>query len=153
MRKMDSSKMELTQGFQCLGHSKWTICSLLSQFCLENFPTLNFYTGECQFLITPCNWKWEKLIHQNIPIKSLAWEQEIHPQLNWFKSWDFQSWAFSACYAYFPFLKIIPEIFHLSRSSDTCTLLDIKTRFEVDPARRALWAARDQPRTLFIWPA
>ena len=34
-----------------------------------------------------------------------------------------------------------------------CTLLDIKTRFEVDPARRALWAARDQPRTLFIWPA
>ena len=33
------------------------------------------------------------------------------------------------------------------------TLLDMKTRFEVDPARRALWAARDQPRTLFLWPA
>ena len=33
------------------------------------------------------------------------------------------------------------------------TLLDIKTRFEVDPAWRVLWAVRDQPQTLFIWPA
>ena len=57
--------MELTQGFQCLGHSKWTICSLLSKFCPENFPTLNFYTGECQFLITPEAENEKKGIHPN----------------------------------------------------------------------------------------
>ena len=28
-------------GFQCLGHSNWTICSLLSHFCFTNFPTFS----------------------------------------------------------------------------------------------------------------
>ena len=37
--------MERTDGFQCLGHSNWTICTLLSQFCSPNFTTLHFYTG------------------------------------------------------------------------------------------------------------
>ena len=30
--------MDETQGFGCLGHSNWTICSMLSQFCSLNFP-------------------------------------------------------------------------------------------------------------------
>ena len=34
-------KMNETEGFQCLGHSNWTICSPLSQFCSENFPTFS----------------------------------------------------------------------------------------------------------------
>ena len=36
--KLDSLNLSETQGFQCLGHSNWTICSPLSQFCSENFP-------------------------------------------------------------------------------------------------------------------
>ena len=30
-----------TEGFQCLGHSNWIICSPLSPFCSENFPTFS----------------------------------------------------------------------------------------------------------------
>ena len=45
--------MDDTEGFQCLVHSNWTICNPLSQFCSDIFPTLDFHTGECQFLITP----------------------------------------------------------------------------------------------------
>ena len=45
--------MDETEGFQCMEHSKWTICSLLSQFCHEIFPTLDFHARECQFLVTP----------------------------------------------------------------------------------------------------
>ena len=33
-----TSKLDETKGFQWLGHSNWTICSLLSQFCIGNFP-------------------------------------------------------------------------------------------------------------------
>ena len=33
IRKGNSPKLDDTQGFQCLGHSKWTICILLSWFC------------------------------------------------------------------------------------------------------------------------
>ena len=35
---LPTSEMGETEGFQCLGHSNWTICSLLSPFCSENFP-------------------------------------------------------------------------------------------------------------------
>merc|ERR1739842_70987 len=31
--------MDETEGFQCLGHPNWTICSLLSQSCFPNFST------------------------------------------------------------------------------------------------------------------
>merc|ERR1712214_148241 len=31
-------KLDETEGFQCLGHSNWTICSPLSHFCFQNFP-------------------------------------------------------------------------------------------------------------------
>ena len=33
--------MDKTEGFGCLGHSNWTICSLLSHFCSHNFPTFS----------------------------------------------------------------------------------------------------------------
>ena len=33
--------MDETKGFQCLGHSNWTICSPLSPFCSEIFPTFS----------------------------------------------------------------------------------------------------------------
>ena len=36
-----SPNMDKTEGFQCLGHSNWTICSPLSPFCSEIFPTFS----------------------------------------------------------------------------------------------------------------
>ena len=35
------SKLNETEGFQCLGHSNRTICSPLSLFCSQNFPTFS----------------------------------------------------------------------------------------------------------------
>ena len=55
MRKWNSPNLSKTEGFECKGHSNWTICNHLSQFCSEIFPTFDFHTGECQFLITPGN--------------------------------------------------------------------------------------------------
>ena len=33
--------MDQTEGFQCLGHSNWIICSPLSQFCFPKFSTFS----------------------------------------------------------------------------------------------------------------
>ena len=33
--------MDETEGFQCLGHSNWTMCSPLSPFCSEIFSTFS----------------------------------------------------------------------------------------------------------------
>ena len=41
MGKWNSPNLSKTEGFECLGHSIWTICSLLSQFCSPNFPTFS----------------------------------------------------------------------------------------------------------------
>ena len=41
IRKWNSLNLSVRGGFQCLGHSNWTICSLLSQFCPLNFPTFS----------------------------------------------------------------------------------------------------------------
>ena len=38
--------------FECLGHSNWTICSLLSQSCFLNFQIFHFYYWEF-------NWVWQ----------------------------------------------------------------------------------------------
>ena len=43
MRKGSSPN---TEGIKCLGHSNWTTCSLLSQFCSEIFPTFYFHAPE-----------------------------------------------------------------------------------------------------------
>ena len=37
-----TSNLDETGRFQCLGHSNWTYCSPLSQFCSECFPTFDF---------------------------------------------------------------------------------------------------------------
>ena len=39
MRIHPTPKMDETEGFQCLGHSNWTICSPLSPFCSERFAS------------------------------------------------------------------------------------------------------------------
>ena len=36
-----TSKLNETRGFQCLGHSNWTICSPLSPFCPRKFSTFS----------------------------------------------------------------------------------------------------------------
>ena len=38
IRIIPTPKMEETEGFQCLGHSNWTICIPLNPCCSENFP-------------------------------------------------------------------------------------------------------------------
>ena len=38
MGKWNSHNQSVTKVFQCLGHSNWTICSLLSQFCSDICP-------------------------------------------------------------------------------------------------------------------
>ena len=34
-------KLDETEGFQCLGHSNWTICSPSSHFCFHIFPSFS----------------------------------------------------------------------------------------------------------------
>ena len=36
---LPTSKLNETEGFQYLGHSNWTICSPLSHFCFQIFPS------------------------------------------------------------------------------------------------------------------
>ena len=43
---LPTPEMDETEGFQCLGHSNWTICSLLSQFCFPNFPNFSLLSWE-----------------------------------------------------------------------------------------------------------
>ena len=44
-------KMDETQGFQYLEHSNWTICSLLSWFCSNKFPTSSSLYWGSHFLL------------------------------------------------------------------------------------------------------
>ena len=56
MRKGNSPKLDDTQGFQCLVHSNWTICSLLSWFCPQFFPPLyrvSYNKPNVQIIIKP----------------------------------------------------------------------------------------------------
>ena len=56
IRKGNSPKLDETQGLQCRGHSKWTICSLLSWFCSQIFPSSNHASHNkpnMPILITP----------------------------------------------------------------------------------------------------
>ena len=102
MGKKESPQIEWeyeTQGFLTMGHSNWTICSLLNWFCSKEFPPIYLLYWERPFLITPergrsRGWKWKKrnslkvdetqgfltLGHSNWTICSL---------LNWFCSKKF----------------------------------------------------------------
>ena len=54
-----SPNLSEPQGTQYLGHSNWTICSPLSQFCPEIFPTFDFHTGEANSFIPQENEKMD----------------------------------------------------------------------------------------------
>ena len=54
-------------GFQCLGNSNWTLCSLLSWFCHNNFPTSSSLYWGSHFLLHP---------------KELKIKQGIHPKMD-----------------------------------------------------------------------
>ena len=51
--KGNHPKVDETQGFQYLGHSNWTIWSLLNWLCSKKFPTFCPSYWEVQLLITP----------------------------------------------------------------------------------------------------
>ena len=53
MRKGIPPTVSETQGFQYLGHSNWTICSLWSWFCTVNFPSFWLSYWGVQLSITP----------------------------------------------------------------------------------------------------
>ena len=64
--KGNHPKVNETQGFLYLGHSNWTICSLLSWFCSKNCPTIWLSYWEFQLSVTPERGKWEKGIHPKV---------------------------------------------------------------------------------------
>ena len=43
---LKSHNQRVKVGFQCLGHSNWTICGQLSHFCTDFFSISHFYTGD-----------------------------------------------------------------------------------------------------------
>ena len=55
-------------GFLYLGHSNWTICSLLSRFCSKIFPLFRSLYWGSLFLLPQReeNWKLEKGIHPKV---------------------------------------------------------------------------------------
>ena len=53
MGKRKSSKSEWDTGVLYLGHSNWTICSLISRFCSLNFPPFLLSYWGVQFCSTP----------------------------------------------------------------------------------------------------
>ena len=46
---LQTLKLDERVGFQCLGQSNWTNCSLLSHFCLGIFPTFSLSYWEANF--------------------------------------------------------------------------------------------------------
>ena len=49
--KGNHPKVDETQGFQYLGHSKWTICSLLNWFCSKHLQLFALHTGRSNCLL------------------------------------------------------------------------------------------------------
>ena len=98
------TKVNETQGFQYLGHSNWTICSLFSRFCSLIFPPSCLSYWEVQFLIT-----------QEIGRKEAAGAEigEKGFTQKWMRHRGFSTWGikkgpFACCSADF-----VPQFFHL----------------------------------------
>ena len=55
-------KLDETEGFQCLGHSNWTICSPLSHFCFQIFASFSpsYWAGIHYFPMVA--WIWGEII-------------------------------------------------------------------------------------------
>ena len=66
MGKWKSHDQSEMQVFQCLGHSKWTICSRLSQFCCSNFPNFSLLSCEANSY-HPRHGEGRKWENQNLP--------------------------------------------------------------------------------------
>ena len=80
-------KFDRTEGFQCLGHSNWTICSLLSPFCSEIFAS-----------VSPSYWETISYYPRGLIIgvgKILQLQNLIG--LRVFSAWGIQTGPFAAC--------------------------------------------------------
>ena len=80
--------MDETQGFLYLGHSNWTICSLLRIFGSKMFPPSNSLRGGVEILL-PQSWKWEKWVHR------------IMDESQWFLSSGHSNWTFCSLWSGF----------------------------------------------------
>ena len=96
-----TSKLDETEGFGCLGHSKWTICSPLSPFCSEIFPSFSpSYWGAISYYP-----------------RGLIMEKRVFSQLqNWMRqkglgTWGIQTGPFAAHSAHFVLKNF--HFFHL----------------------------------------
>ena len=78
-------KMDEPQGFLYLGHSNWTICSLLSWFCSLNFPTSSSSYWGAHFLLPQRGENEKKGITQK-------WMRH-----RGFCTWGIQTGPFAAC--------------------------------------------------------
>ena len=63
--------MDESDSFQCLGHSNWTICSLLSQFCSEFFKLLTLMP-QSPFSLFP-----RKMRKGNSPNSKIGWYRGV----------------------------------------------------------------------------
>ena len=66
MGKWKSHNLSEMQVFQCLGQSKWTICSRLSKFCCSNFPNFSLLSWEANSY-HPRHGEGGKWENQNLP--------------------------------------------------------------------------------------
>ena len=95
--KGNHSKVNETQWFLTLGHSNWTICSLLSWFCSWNFPTSYLSSWEVQLFITP-----ERGRAKGGRSMGIKWGKEKGITQKWmrhrgFWHWGIQIGPFAAC--------------------------------------------------------
>ena len=75
---MSTLEWDDTEGFECLGHSNWVICSRLSPFCSEMFQTFS-----------PSYWGGQFLLPQRANM-----EKREFPQLqNWMRQWVLSAWG------------------------------------------------------------
>ena len=82
-----------TQGFLTLGHSNWTICSLLSWFCSKNVQPFWLSYWEVQFLINPERGRKEEAGAENEE-KGITQKWMRHKG---FWPWGIQIGPFAAC--------------------------------------------------------
>ena len=84
-------KLNETEGFQCLWHSNWTICSPLSHFCSHIFSTFTLsYWGAISYY----------------PRRPIMGKREFFQLQNWmrqrvFSAWGIQTGPFAAHWATF----------------------------------------------------
>ena len=67
-----------TEGFQCLGHSNWTICSPFSPFCPETFPSFSLSY-------------WEA--NSYYPRGLIKGKREFIQLQNWMRQRGFSAWG------------------------------------------------------------